>query len=232
MKAKRIALLCLTIATTWLLVFVSNYIDAASPLPTWSSNAAIHHHTYYQLVTAILAIIILLVLFLSRRATFAQYARFGNTAAPALPNALFGIKATDSWRVVGRNFAVIITLVTACVIWIPSYGEARFTWLLLWVLPLAAVNAAAEEAITRFSIVVIFDGVVKPNTIAFISAVLFGTVHYFGTPGGIVGMILAGILGWFLAKSVIETKGVFWAWFIHFLQDIVIIGTMIALAAN
>jgi hypothetical protein len=34
---------------------------------------------------------------------------------------------------------------------------------------------------------------------------------------------LAGFLGWFLAKSIGETHGFFWAWLIHFLQDVVII---------
>ncbi|MFT6005009.1 MAG: hypothetical protein ACI8UQ_002153, partial [Bacteroidia bacterium] len=54
-------------------------------------------------------------------------------------------------------------------------------------------------------------------------------VHYFGTPGGIIGVIVAGFLGWFLAKSILETKGFFWAWFIHFLQDVVIITAMLAI---
>jgi uncharacterized protein len=33
---------------------------------------------------------------------------------------------------------------------------------------------------------------------------------------------LAGFLGWLLAKSIVETRGIFWAWFIHFLQDVII----------
>jgi hypothetical protein len=27
-------------------------------------------------------------------------------------------------------------------------------------------------------------------------------------------------MGWLLAKSMQETHGLFWAWFIHFLQDV------------
>jgi uncharacterized protein len=42
-----------------------------------------------------------------------------------------------------------------------------------------------------------------------------------------VGMLLAGFLGWLLAKSVFETQGLFWAWGIHFLQDVVIISAFI-----
>jgi hypothetical protein len=45
-------------------------------------------------------------------------------------------------------------------------------------------------------------------------------------PSGVIGVIMAGILGYVLAKSMYETNGFFWAWLIHFIQDILIIGTM------
>ena len=49
---------------------------------------------------------------------------------------------------------------------------------------------------------------------------------------GIVGALMAGLLGWLLAKSVLETSGIFWAWLIHFLQDVVIYSAFIMAAAN
>ena len=58
--------------------------------------------------------------------------------------------------------------------------------------------------------------------IAILSGVLFGGVHYFGIPGGLIGVALAGFLGWLLTKSITKTRGVFWAWSLHFLQDLVI----------
>ena len=48
--------------------------------------------------------------------------------------------------------------------------------------------------------------------------------HYFGTPSGIFGVVMSGLMGWLLAKSVIETRGLAWALLIHFLQDVVIFG--------
>jgi hypothetical protein len=36
----------------------------------------------------------------------------------------------------------------------------------------------------------------------------------------VVGVLLASFLGWILAKSMLETRGMFWAWFIHFWQDV------------
>jgi len=58
--------------------------------------------------------------------------------------------------------------------------------------------------------------------IILLSAIAFGLVHFGGMPHGLIGMFMAGFLGWFLAKAVIETQGIFWAWFIHFIQDVVI----------
>lgn len=46
--------------------------------------------------------------------------------------------------------------------------------------------------------------------------------HYYGAPYGITGVLMAYFLGWFLGKSIIETKGIFWAWMIHFVQDFLI----------
>jgi hypothetical protein len=34
-------------------------------------------------------------------------------------------------------------------------------------------------------------------------------------------------LGWLLARSVMDTRGMGWAWFIHFLQDVVIISVLL-----
>lgn len=38
-------------------------------------------------------------------------------------------------------------------------------------------------------------------------------------PYGVVGVVMAGFLGWMLCKAMLETKGFFWSWFIHFWQD-------------
>lgn len=56
------------------------------------------------------------------------------------------------------------------------------------------------------------------RAIAILSGLIFGIPHHFGTPGGILGAAMA--------KSVMETRGIFWAWFIHFLQDVVIFAAL------
>jgi len=54
------------------------------------------------------------------------------------------------------------------------------------------------------------------------SAYFFGIAHYFGTPGGVLGGLLSIFMGWILGKGMVETRGLFWTWWIHFLSDIAI----------
>jgi membrane protease YdiL (CAAX protease family) len=92
------------------------------------------------------------------------------------------------------------------------------------VLLFAATNAWTEEILSRFVIVAGLHGKLSPDAICWISSIIFGLGHFFGTPNGIFGVIASGILGWLLAKSVFETKSLGWALLIHFLQDVVIFG--------
>ena len=40
-----------------------------------------------------------------------------------------------------------------------------------------------------------------------ITTFFFGIEHFYGVPSGILGVLLASFLGWFLGKSMLETKG-------------------------
>jgi hypothetical protein len=68
---------------------------------------------------------------------------------------------------------------------------------------------------------VLVDVVGKQQAL-WLMAAYFGILHYYGIPYGIVGVVLAGFLGWVLGKSMLETRGMFWAWFLHFIQDVLI----------
>jgi|GEM_PF-1989662 len=147
---------------------------------------------------------------------------------------MIGIKPTknENWSHLGRNFAIIISTVTAVVIYfqlIKNNGVSIEN--ILKVLPFSLIfalfNSFVEETITRLGVVVVLKNVLKDKTIALLSAMIFGTVHYWGNPGGIAGVLLAGFLGWLLAKSILEIKGIFWAWFIHFLQDVIIFSALL-----
>jgi hypothetical protein len=100
------------------------------------------------------------------------------------------------------------------------------------VLLFSFTNSFSEEVVYRLGVIVPLVGSVDTAYILLISAVAFGAPHLRGMPNGIVGALMAGLLGWLLAKSVVEINGIFWAWFIHFLQDIVIFSAFVMAAAN
>jgi membrane protease YdiL (CAAX protease family) len=85
--------------------------------------------------------------------------------------------------------------------------------------------------IYRMGVVSPLKGLLSPMTIYIVSAVLFGLPHLAGMPSGLLGATMAGVLGLVLAKSLYETNGFFWAWTIHFIQDVIIIGALFLLAS-
>lgn len=90
------------------------------------------------------------------------------------------------------------------------------------VIPLAASNAFVEEVIFRLSFVTIGANETNSNANGIImGSVKFGLFHYIGVfPNGIIGAIMSAYLGYFLARSIQETKGFYWAFMIHFLLDV------------
>ena len=123
---------------------------------------------------------------------------------------------------------------TAIVIYFQVIRENEITTnKLLTVLPFSIIfalsNSFVEESITRLGVVVVLQGRLKDRIIPLISALIFGIVHYWGNPGGFAGVLVAGFLGWFLAKSILETKGIFWEWLIHFVQDVIIFSALFAI---
>jgi membrane protease YdiL (CAAX protease family) len=146
---------------------------------------------------------------------------------------LLGIKATDNWRTVGLTFLVVISFATALFLYFNYATQLDTTPIFSWMtalavaIPLSAINAFNEEIITRWSIA---EGLGERYVRAapWVSAIVFGSVHYFGVPGGLLGSIMAGFLGWFLTKSIQNTRGIGWAWVIHFVQDVLIFTVTIA----
>jgi len=59
-----------------------------------------------------------------------------------------------------------------------------------------------------------------------LTAAFFGIAHFYGAPGGYLGVLATGFFGWILGRSILETKGLFWPWFIHLWADVVIFGFM------
>lgn len=203
------------------------FVRASSVWTAWESQtswavSAIGTH-FLRLLPALCILLFLYMKGFRRRDVFLVR---GTIDAPVEPSKLLGLKKPEPWTRIGSIFAVIFTvftLVFLLVTWKPSSDT------LIHVLPLipvtlliAAMNAFNEEFTLRAAPLSVLLPVIGKKQALMITTVYFGLGHFYGVPSGVLGVLLAGFLGWFLGKSLLETKGFFWAWLIHFLPDVFI----------
>lgn len=232
--AKDILLLSLIILLTISLLLVGIWSNGIIILNNLSNT--INQQILYQSVTLFITTIFLFILRRFKKTEFRKYFRKGNISAKISPVPIIGInpKPGENWFHLGRNFTIIISAVTTIIIYFQLIRESgtsigNFLHILPFSVVFALSNSFVEESITRLGVVIVLKGNVNDRNISLISAVIFGTVHYWGNPGGLIGVLAAGFLGWFLAKSIIETNGIFWAWFIHFVQDVIIFSALLSI---
>ena len=91
-----------------------------------------------------------------------------------------------------------------------------------FILLFAAANAFGEEMIYRAPELGALQPVVGGGQALLMTALFFGIGHFYGVPYGLLGVAMSSVAGWFLGRSMLETRGFFWAWFIHFLMDVCI----------
>lgn len=164
-------------------------------------------------------------------AVMGQRSRFflarGQLDAAIRPVRWLGIKPGESWRTFGWIFAAVAGVGVA----VPTFLGLRptasvllaATPLLPAVLLFAAVNAFNEEVYFRLSLLATLEEVIGARQALLVNVVLFGLAHYlYGSPPGVVGFLMTGFLAWLLGKAILETRGLAWAWFIHFVPDVVI----------
>ncbi len=171
-----------------------------------------------------LAVIGALLAFGYRRREF--FLTLGSLTAPIRPVRLLGFPHADSWR----RFGLIWGGGIAGALAIVQYVLVRPTgsdWLVIVpmvpsILFYAALNAFSEEMTYRAPMLATLEPAVGSTHALWQAATLFGIAHYFGTPGGLGGAVLSVFMGYILSKAMIETRGLFWPWLIHFLSDVVI----------
>jgi membrane protease YdiL (CAAX protease family) len=101
--------------------------------------------------------------------------------------------------------------------------------LLPLIVVLALANSFAEGVVYRNAVLGPLHGVLPTGTVVLVSAAFFGVAHFYGAPSGVIGVAMSTLLGWFLARSMVETRGFVAPWIIHFLQDVVIFSTIVLL---
>jgi membrane protease YdiL (CAAX protease family) len=159
---------------------------------------------------------VLLAMGLRRRDFYFTVGDLGATAEamriPAKP---------EPWTKLGRNYAIIsvgLLLVFLVPALQPSLA-ALSVGLIVFAAACAALNAFAEEFLYRAALIPhVLPVFGKGATLALVPG-WFALAHWFGVPAGLTGVLLAGVGGWFFARSMIETRGIAWAWFLHFLAD-------------
>jgi membrane protease YdiL (CAAX protease family) len=150
----------------------------------------------------------------------------GKLDAPAAPIPLI-LTRPPSWRCLGPAIAAALPLGIGLFVFIFGQSPSREALqnvppLLPFVLIFAASNAFGEEMLYRAPWLAALEKPLGPTQALLITAVYFGLAHFYGVPYGIPGVLMAFIPGWLMGKAMLETRGFFWAWLIHFAMDAVI----------
>ena len=147
-----------------------------------------------------------------------------------------GMRKPIPWTVFGPALLVVFGLALPLFLYFmvyPDFSErGRILQYLPWIFLVAALNAASEEFQFRSVLLAHLRYVVSPAEGVLLTAALFGLGHYYGQPSGPLGVVMAGVAGWFWARSMIETRGFFWAFFIHLVQDVVILSFLAVATAT
>ena len=191
-----------------------------------SNNSYLNNHTKYQAALLSLSFVVLLLTYLQEPQNFTLLFSVGDISSPVEPVRWFGIGENRTWVFAGLYLSVIITFGTLSFVYMQfrrlKINAKEIFPYAIWIIAFSLTNSFSEEAIFRLGVISPLYNELGASKLILLSAVIFGLVHFGGMPHGLIGMLMAGFLGWFLAKSVVETQGIFWAWLIHFIQDVVI----------
>jgi hypothetical protein len=177
---------------------------------------------WVELAVALL-LIGMLFLILKKRQKF--FLVMGDFKARIVAVKWLGQKSPEPlWRF-GLIFTVVVIVVQIFMFILPlsiTYDTfVNLMPLIPVILILAAFNGFTEEIIFRAAPIATLHQVVGKSHAIWMVAVMFGLAHYIGgIPSGITGVLTTSFLGWFFGKCLIESKGLFWPWLFHFIQDI------------
>jgi membrane protease YdiL (CAAX protease family) len=179
-----------------------------------------------QSLNLIVTLLIIAFLFVVKKRRQAFFLAKGDTAAPMAAIPWLGTKKGERWNKFGPIATVCITLGTLTFLVIGGRPSADMLVKVLPFLPAillcAALNSFNEEMTYKASFLSVLEDVVGRPQALMLMAAFFGILHFYGVPYGMVGVLMAGVLGWLLGRSMVETRGLWWAWFIHFVQDVAI----------
>ncbi len=181
-------------------------------------------------------VVIAVVLFGLRTSRRDAFLARGQLDAPARRVRWLGMRTDQPWTRFGVKLALILGgLFGLALVLMMSPSVAGLLGAvprLPIALAVAAMNALYEEVLFRAAPLSQLLRLVGGRQAILITTAYFGLGHFSGSiPSGPVGVLQASSVGWLLSKSMLETRGLAWPWFIHFVLDAVIFCFLAALVA-
>lgn len=186
-----------------------------------NGNLAFLGQRLLRLGAALVMLLALLGMGLKRRDFFLTV---GNLRAVAEPERWGIPRKPETWPGFGGRYALIIA-VLLLLFMVPGLNlslDNLSVGLVLFAALCAVINAFAEEFLYRSALLPQVLPLFGKGASLILVAAWFGLGHYFGMPSGITGVLLTTIGGWIFAKSMVETRGMGWPLFLHFVSDFTI----------
>lgn len=184
----------------------------------------------YLLTRGLVPLALLAVLLARGETRESVYLRPSDLSATAAAGRLPGFRRPRPWRLHGPLVGGTVVATLALFL---ALGGARFAvWavsarellgIAVVVVVVAGVNAFTEEFLFRAAPLVDLADALGKRQATVLLGVFFGLSHYYGTPGGVPGVFMTLFLGWWLTRSLLETRGLTVAWTVHFVLDVVVL---------
>jgi membrane protease YdiL (CAAX protease family) len=206
----------------------SDWIATTALWQSWFGGKTAPYAAFWwgkQLIQVLFTLIVLAVTWILLRKKQFFFLVKGQVNAELEPVLWLGIRKGQRWTTFGWIFSGCFAGGTTLFVLL-AYGQFLHNFgRILPLLPLAvifaAINAFTEEFTYRAPLLGATHEVLGSQAALAINAVFFGFAHYlYGTPNGIPGLLMTTLVGYLFGKSMLETRGSFWALFAHMLADI------------
>src|SRR6056297_92628 len=183
-----------------------------------------------QLLKLAAALIIFMVLLYFKKRPKNFFIAMGDIDGEVKP-IKFILTEPPNWKKLGFTFAIYLSIGT--LIFLVIAGGIPSLDKLISIIPIfpliiifAAINSFYEELGYRAALISVLEDKIGSKHSLYLSSLFFGLAHFYGVPYGVVGVIMATFLGYIMGKSMLETRGFFWAFIIHMILDILIFSFM------
>lgn len=227
-----ILLLALFFVTAWMLM-LWRVPAVRSDIFT---NPYLNLFTGYTLsILALAALILILTALLSSRENRWAYIDIRKLHGAVHAPGFFRLPKSSDWFSFGRIAALVSAALTVLLKIFSLPGTAVFSFRsgeLLVTLVLAGLYAAAMEIFFRYSLITLgMDANVRSGGIM-IFCVVFSALsgYYFPMLGGFFGLLIGAAQGTLSARAMLDTRGTFWPWAIHFVQAFVMMAFTVVTA--